>query len=272
MTALDLGAVVYYLVIGAVVGFGWQIKELRYLTAESGLGYALGIVGGSMMLALLLYPLRKRLRSWHRLGGISLWFRAHMFLGIVGPVTILFHANFGLGSMNSTVAFVSMLLVAGSGLIGRYLYSRIHQGLYGRRVALQDLQAATDETRLGLRALASSSPDLAGKLDELQAGTRSGGRGLIGLLLWSLVITFRGRRLRRASLRAARDAISRGEQPRRMLRHARRDIDVYIRACRNVATFQIYERLFGLWHVFHLPLFFMMVITGIVHVFAVHVY
>jgi hypothetical protein len=43
-------------------------------------------------------------------------------------------------------------------------------------------------------------------------------------------------------------------------------------ATRRVAEFESYERLFALWHVLHLPLFFMLLIAGIVHVIAVHVY
>ena len=40
----------------------------------------------------------------------------------------------------------------------------------------------------------------------------------------------------------------------------------------QVMEFESYERLFSLWHVLHLPLFFMLLIAGIVHVVAVHVY
>ena len=40
----------------------------------------------------------------------------------------------------------------------------------------------------------------------------------------------------------------------------------------RVAQFSFYERLFALWHVFHLPIFFMMVISALVHVLAVHMY
>ncbi len=47
--------------LSIVVGF--KLSEGYFLTAESGLGYALGIIGGSLMLALLLYPLRKRYRA-----------------------------------------------------------------------------------------------------------------------------------------------------------------------------------------------------------------
>jgi hypothetical protein len=30
--------------------------------------------------------------------------------------------------------------------------------------------------------------------------------------------------------------------------------------------------MFGLWHLFHLPFFYMMVVTALVHVVAVHMY
>jgi len=38
------------------------------------------------------------------------------------------------------------------------------------------------------------------------------------------------------------------------------------------AEFKFYEKMFALWHLLHLPLFFMLVITGIFHVIAVHYY
>ena len=40
----------------------------------------------------------------------------------------------------------------------------------------------------------------------------------------------------------------------------------------RVAQFSLYERLFSLWHVFHLPFFFMLVLSACVHVLAVHMY
>ena len=52
----------------------------------------------------------------------------------------------------------------------------------------------------------------------------------------------------------------------------RRYIARRLEATRRVAEFESYERLFSLWHVLHLPLFFMLLVAGIVHVIAVHVY
>ena len=46
----------------------------------------------------------------------------------------------------------------------------------------------------------------------------------------------------------------------------------HIDAVRRVTELTTYERLFSLWHVLHLPLFFMLLVAGIVHVVAVHVY
>ena len=121
----------------AALFFGWQHRDDNYLSAETGTGYTLGIVGGSLMLVLLLYPLSKRIELLTRFIPIRYWFGIHMLFGIIGPVLILFHSNFQTGSTNSTVALTCMLLVAGSGIIGRYIYTRIHHGLYGTRVTLK---------------------------------------------------------------------------------------------------------------------------------------
>jgi hypothetical protein len=64
---------------------GWRNRGDNYLTAESGLGYALGIVGGSMMFTMLLYTARKKIRFMRRLGALKHWFRAHMVFGVLPP-------------------------------------------------------------------------------------------------------------------------------------------------------------------------------------------
>jgi hypothetical protein len=46
----------------------------------------------------------------------------------------------------------------------------------------------------------------------------------------------------------------------------------YIKQVGRVAQFTLFERLFSLWHVLHMPLFFMMVISALFHVLAVHMY
>jgi hypothetical protein len=45
-----------------------------------------------------------------------------------------------------------------------------------------------------------------------------------------------------------------------------------IRVARDAAQFRTYERLFSMWHIFHIPLVYMMVFSGIYHVISVHMY
>jgi hypothetical protein len=64
------------------------------------------------------------------------------------------------------------------------------------------------------------------------------------------------------------DRWTRRQRKTELLRYLR----TYMRATRKVLEFHFYERLFSLWHVLHLPFFFMMLFSGIVHVVAVHMY
>jgi hypothetical protein len=275
-----LGTRSFFLAVAAILYAGWSERGEQHLTAESGLGYALGICGAAMMLLLLLYPLRKRLKFMGRCGRVRYWFRSHMLLGIAGPVLILFHANFKIGSLNSSIALASMLLVAASGLVGRYIYSKIHYGLYGRRASLRELHRDVAENR----AAPGLDFDEAGRIRErLQAfeadltTPRLGVLQSIGLLLTVGIKThWMQIRLSRELKRALRVEASRrgwGRRTRRSrARAARLYISTYLSTVRKVAGFTFYERLFALWHVLHLPLFFFLVLAAIVHVVAVHLY
>jgi hypothetical protein len=126
----------YLLACAALVAWGASVREENYVSADFGLGYALGIAGLGCMTLLLLYSVRKRARALGSLGPLRGWLGVHMMLGILGPVAILFHANFRLGSTNSSVALACMLVVAASGVVGRVIYPRIHQAFYARLFAL----------------------------------------------------------------------------------------------------------------------------------------
>jgi hypothetical protein len=63
-----------------------------------------------------------------------------------------------------------------------------------------------------------------------------------------------------------------GEQRQRLTQAAERYVEARLVAARRVAEFEPSERLFAAWHVLHMPLFLMLVVVGIVHVFAVHLY
>lgn len=275
LTPARLGFALAALVIYA----GWALPTERLISPERGIGYALGIVGGSAMLLLLLYPARKRMQWLGFLGTVKGWFQLHMVLGVLGPVLILYHSNFSLGATNSNAALISMLLVSGSGIFGRYFYTRIHHGLYGRRATHAELQKAAEELR---EKVAGSRfvPELLEQIDAAEQRLLRSRAGSAAQLLRPVRVTGRMllerwqlRRFARQRLRAA--AASNpvlAAQHRKFEMAVQRYIGKRLEATRRLAEFQAYERLFSLWHVLHLPLFLLLLIAGVVHVVAVHVY
>jgi len=264
----------------ALLVAGWHQRNEYNLTAESGLGYYLGIVGGVLMLLLLVYPLKKRVRWMRRIGSTKQWFQLHMVLGVIGPVAIMFHANFRLGSMNSTSALFAMLAVAFSGLIGRYLYSRVHLGLYGRRVELEKLSLASAAARKSIAYLFQIAPEFKQQLEQHERVSAAASNGLVGSISKLLTARASRRATQRKCLKLLRPALAREARKRAWSRKVYRDVyrgahrhlTRYLDAVRRVVEFECFVKLFGLWHVLHMPMFFILVVTSLVHVYAVHAY
>jgi hypothetical protein len=271
---------VLLVVAGLMLILGSQMPLTSYLSPKNGIGYALGIAGGVLLLLQSLYAIRKRMPSLSFVGSVPMWFRWHILFGIVAPVLILIHCGFSLGATNSNIALFSMLLVAGSGVVGRYFYGKIHRGLHGRRSTLAELQRGTQEIKdRGSKLL--MMPELIERLDAEEARLLSvGGWGGPGMLVAPFVIASRSgsseRLLHRYACTAIKMTAARHKavatQRERFERVAFDYISRRLRATREVAEFRVYERLFSVWHVLHVPLFLILIAAGIVHVVAVHLY
>jgi hypothetical protein len=255
---------------------GWVLPLRDYITPRSGLGYWLGIIGGSLMILLLIYPLRKRVRAFAFLGSARIWFQIHMILGVAGPLAILYHCTYRMGATNSNVALWSMIVVASSGLIGRYLYSRIHFGLYGSRANLDEIHFQASKIRLEGTGAGRLLPGFAERLDEAEKSIFFNmpliPKALSALLLWLWAGLQVRLFIRRSLSKAAEQSKAIAGQKHKLLTAAQRYAEARLSAARRVAEFQSCEKLFGLWHVLHLPLFGMLLVAGIVHVFAVNLY
>ncbi len=272
--------ILWSLVVAALIVWGMNAHLERYIAPDRGIGYWLGITGGSMMLLLLVYSARKRAHWLRWMGGIPAWFQTHMVLGVVGPLLVLFHANFQLGATNSNVALFSMLLVAGSGVIGRYIYTRLHANLDGRQDSLEELQAVAERIRAQTTTL-GFLPGVLDAIDREEQRLANPAEGPIGRFLHVFTAGARAAmarwRLHRLINLAVTGAIAEG--PLGIRRHARRigaAVHTYanrrLDARRRVAEYRLYARLFSFWHVLHIPLFFLLLIAGIAHVIAVNIY
>lgn len=273
------GALVGYGIAGLAIYVGWIGRDQRNINGEYGLGYALGIIGGSLMLILLLYSLRKRMRWLARFGETRHWFRIHMMLGIVGPVLILYHCNFELGDLNSQVALYCTLLVAGSGVLGRYFYAGIHHGLYGRKATLQDMAGVLEKSISGGHASALIQP-IRDELVTLDRRVLAPSITLMDSLRRHVTLSWQTRltyarlmsRTRRALMTKSMASPVIEEHADRLEATIRKYLREHLSQVRQVARFNAFERLFALWHVVHVPFFLMMIFSGIFHVFAVHLY
>jgi hypothetical protein len=267
------------LIVG-LVAWGWHAHLERYISPQRGLGYALGITGGSMMVLLLIYSARKRAPWLGWMGGIPAWFQIHMVLGILGPLLILFHANFSLGATNSNVALICMLLVAGSGVVGRYIYTRLHAHMDGHESTLEELKAVGERLRLQSNSIAF----LPGLLDAIGVIEKkyiepppAAALRLPHLLTGAVRLQIARYLVRRDIWRAMRTP--RAQNSRILHRHAQRIVqaasryaDRRLEAGRRTAEYRLYAQMFSFWHVLHIPLFFMLLVAGIAHVIAVNIY
>lgn len=271
---------VFFAVIVGLLVVGLKFPTQRYITPVRGVGYWLGIIGGSMMVLLLVYSVRKRVSWLSWMGSTPAWFRFHMVLGVIGPLCILYHSNFSTGATNSNVALFAMLTVAGSGFIGRYFYAHVHSGLYGRKLELGDLRSGADKLRC-LSGRMSFVPDLVKRIEASEQRLLDTGPQLSMLgFLKPLVVaaaTARERRRLESYVRSALKAVARkspavANQRRPLTRAACLYIDRRLTATKRVAEFSGYERLFSLWHALHIPLIFALAIAAVIHVIAVNIY
>lgn len=275
-----IGSILFFTLAGFFVYAGWKIREREYFTAESGTGYVLGIVGAVLMLLLVIYPLRKRYRFMEAFGSVKFLFRTHMMMGVIGPICILFHANFHLGSMNSNIALFSMLVVASSGLVGRYFYKRIHFGLYGRRTNLNELDKSYKVEREEMTHILDFAPETASRLLSFSDPVLNSAHSFPKSFAMALTMGLKTRWVYFQFCRLIKKELESHAECQYWDSSLKRQINkelcswvwMFLTHVRKVAEFSFYERVFSLWHFFHLPLFFMLLFAGIFHVIAVHAY
>ncbi|MEQ1648706.1 MAG: hypothetical protein ABL898_08995 [Hyphomicrobiaceae bacterium] len=251
----------------------------RVITPKEGLGYYLGIVGALMMLGLLLYPARKYYKWAQSWGTVAQWFKAHMVLGIVGPALVVIHSGFELHSKNGLVAMVSMLLVVASGIIGRYVYSRLHFGLYGRRAEVGDLIKEVEQAE-DILALGNLTPK-----EVLANVSRLADTAIADTLTFTGCIKFRSGRserhkIKRESHTDLETSIAAGAlhvrispaELRLELDKAHANLDSLFLTIEQIGSVRFYERIFNAWHLLHLPLYYLLMVSAVLHVLAVHWY
>ena len=230
----------------------------RLLRPSGAIGQSLGVAGTLLMFMPFVYMVRKRLAMLKAAGNIKTWLEVHIFCGVVGPVLITFHTAFKFNGLVS-VAFWSMVIVMLSGFVGRYLYVSIPRSIRGHELTQAELDA---EARALLEELSwTTSPDLMARIEGFEravvpaAGSRISIAGAVA-----------GQWRVKRELRALSRALEQPGVAPDGLRHTVHLIAERASLLRRVAYLQQTKRWFELWHVFHLPLVWVMFAIVTLHV------
>ena len=228
----------------------------RLLRPSGTAGLAFGIAGATLLLVPFAYMLVKRLPRLRRGTSLQGWLEVHIFCGIAGPALISYHTSFKFNGLVS-VAYWSMLLVSASGFVGRYLYVRIPRTIRGVELSDRELMERLGDIR---DALAESAPAVVlQRLDALEAAAAPAERpSIFGLVVGDLRLRKPLREFEtalRASGAAAGDAASAAALVRERWQLTRR-----------LACLERTRALFDLWHVWHLPLVYVMFAIVAMHV------
>jgi hypothetical protein len=268
------GRLLVFMLVGLSIWVAYKVATGKYYTPRSNFGFYLGAVGSVMMLLMLAYPLRKHVGFMHRWGALKNWFRIHMIMGVVGPTLVLFHSTFQLRSINATVALFSMLGVVISGIIGRFVYTKIHYGLYGRRATLEKIQAAFACHSGDAKSRLHFAPRVEQWLQSFERDSMQLDRSFTSHLFSPMTIglkrhiwAFRCARELRRIMKTERHPEFRGGAS-----EAIQLVSSYLRECQRVAQFGTYERFFSLWHMLHVPLIYILAACTIFHIVAAYMY
>jgi hypothetical protein len=215
-------------------------------------GHGLGIAGASLMTLMLLYSVRKRVKVLRALGKLRDWLDFHIFCGVIGPLLIVLHSSFKVQRLVA-LSFWSMVAVALSGVLGRYLYLQIPRTRAGDQLSLAEVEEVHGEVTRRLREELGEEP-----LAELEALAAGGLKPETPLLPLLLRLPVEGIRLR-WRLRAFRRRFHGSSE---LTRSARQKALLH----RRLLLWNRLQELFHHWHVIHKPFAIVMYVFLIVHV------
>ena len=121
-------------------------------------GHGIGIVATAFMLLNFLYPVRKRSRILAGKGSIRSWLDFHMFVGLMSPLVIAFHAAFQSNNQLATGTAAALLIVVLTGVIGRYIYGLVPSAS-GKALEIAEVTGRWERLRARLEPMLENSDD-----------------------------------------------------------------------------------------------------------------
>lgn len=225
-------------------------------------GHGLGIVGTLMMIiGVGIYMIRKRYRIFFNLGFLKHWLEFHIFLCSVGPVLVLYHTAFKFGGLVS-VSFWSMVLVVLSGVVGRFIYLQIPRTIEGRELSVQELIEIKERLAIRVRSVLSEDASTLTEFERISSADRYKTLKLSTALGFLYRDYFDIKRVMRLfNKRIKLIGIDKNKR-KELIKAAKSELTI----ARRIAFLRTSQKLFHLWHIFHLPFAIAMFVIMVIHV------
>jgi hypothetical protein len=272
--------ILFLLAIGALAAISVGVRGCGYYTTpvserafrsdyeemkpSSPYSIGLGSIGAAMVtVGVAMYSLRKRMRALWNLGNLSSWLEFHIFLCLLGPTLVVYHTTFKAGGV-AAISLWSMLAVAGSGIVGRFLYILIPRNIKGTELTASEIQEKLSVLSQRLEADGGVGHELVQTIDARFASIKP--PDSISGFLSTLIRLRSAKRSIRYTIRTIlrTKTISPG-QAQVMERLAKERAALLQKTLILTQT----GRLFYYWHAIHLPFTVIMFITLILHVVVV---
>ena len=236
------------------------------------IGLHLGMVAFALFLIVYVYPLRKIWPWLGRQGSARHWLDFHVLLGITAPILVTFHSAFKFSGL-AGVAFWLMVIVAISGIVGRYIYAQIPRSLGFAEVSLKEANEQSGklaEQLKGLGILSAREVDSLARLPNLQQSENmSLLRALWKMMVFDIEFPIRIMRLRQKMLWSHRKTMS--------LVGLRRTENAKLEAAVATAREQVVlakkilflsktQKMLHLWHLIHRPFSYSFALLASIHV------
>ncbi len=229
--------------------------DYRTWRSAGDVGHGLGILGSAMVLVMLLYSVRKRAGFARRWGDSRIWLRYHIFLGVAGPVLITLHTAFKIDGLVA-VSYWSMVAVALSGVLGRYLYQQIPRNMLGDTLSPQEIEERAEAMLVDLSGTHGLDQRALAALEHLAVGRLENRSAAYALLI---LPALNGRSRGDLQAWAQTLAPSLGAEGHDLARR-------WVLLARRLHLFHTVRDLFHWWHVVHKPFAAIMILVMIVHV------
>ncbi len=232
------------------------------LLKSSGLvGHGLGIVGTLLMVfGVVIYIVRKRVKRFYRFGKLKYWLEFHIFLTLLGPIMILFHTAFRFGGIVS-ISFWSMVAVVLSGIVGRFIYLQIPRSIEGNELSQDEISNLNIKLKFALQEKYQLDSSLISSLDKNSVNRISEVKVL--QIPNILIIDILETRKKLAEIKQYLKAKNISSYKKKEILKISKS---KLLLSRKILMLKTMQKLFGYWHIFHLPFAIIMLIIMVVHV------